>query len=58
MKIYGHYDSVLKKNIVIDMQDMRHGKPCKVMDPINEILEGRYLRQSMEERINKQDIYE
>lgn len=27
------------------------------MDPINEILEGRYLRQSMEERIEKQDIF-
>ena len=44
MKIYGHYDSILKKNIVKDIGIMRHGKPCQVMDPINEILEGRYLR--------------
>jgi hypothetical protein len=28
------------------------------MDPINEILEGHYLRQSMEERIQKQDNFD
>lgn len=50
MQIYG---TII--NQVIDLKDLTHGRPSQIMDPMNSIFEQRYLRESLESKVRKQD---
>lgn len=52
LSIYGHLNQVIQPSgQVRNIDDMCHGKPGVLMDPISEIIQGSYLRKSIEDRL-------